>query len=115
MPRHPRLFLPYAIYHVYCRVARNYKGQYSAGETAEVTGEHLCGVSARMVHQRYGRPVRYRHARIALAIRFLRADQNVTRARIPNTHRSVSLGFSAGSRIYWMFGVTARFDVTWKR
>ena len=22
MPRHPRLFLPYAIYHVYCRVAR---------------------------------------------------------------------------------------------
>jgi len=39
MPRHPRLFLPYAIYHVYCRVARNYKGQYSAGETAEVTGE----------------------------------------------------------------------------
>jgi len=23
MPRHPRLFLPYAIYHVYCRVARS--------------------------------------------------------------------------------------------
>ena len=32
MPRHPRLFLPYAIYHVYCRVARNYKDSTQQGK-----------------------------------------------------------------------------------
>jgi hypothetical protein len=36
MPRHPRLFLPDAIYHVYCRVAR---GEFVFDDDFEASGE----------------------------------------------------------------------------
>ncbi len=43
MPRHPRLFLPYAIYHVYCRVAR---GEFIFDDDSEAMEfvEKLCEV-----------------------------------------------------------------------
>ena len=43
MPRHPRLFIPGATYHVYCRVARGefaFNDQYEAVEFVET----LCDV-----------------------------------------------------------------------
>ena len=43
MPRQPRLFIPGATYHVYCRVTRGefiFKGQYEAVEFVET----LCDV-----------------------------------------------------------------------
>ena len=53
MPRHPRLFIPGAIYHVYCRVAR---GEFVFDDEVEATefttlavghcGLRVCGVAA---------------------------------------------------------------------
>jgi len=43
MPRKPRLFIPYATYHVYCRVARG-ESVFANREDSDLSLETLCEI-----------------------------------------------------------------------